>query len=48
MSKKTIIGEALPNIPWEDRPENCTDPIWRYSLKSYNSKKSNTLFKQYI
>ena len=29
--KKTIIGEALPNIPWEDRPQGCTDVLWRYS-----------------
>ncbi len=26
-----IIGEALPNIPWQDKPEGCTKPIWRYS-----------------
>ncbi|HZJ57587.1 MAG TPA: glycoside hydrolase family 130 protein [Clostridia bacterium] len=31
MSKKTIIGEPLPNIPWEDRPEGCNDVMWRYS-----------------
>jgi len=26
-----IIGDVLPNIPWEDRPAGCTLPIWRYS-----------------
>ena len=26
-----IIGEVLPHIPWEDRPAECTLPIWRYS-----------------
>lgn len=26
-----LIGPALPNIPWEDRPEGCVDPVWRYS-----------------
>lgn len=26
-----IIGENLPNIPWEDRPEGCNDIVWRYS-----------------
>jgi len=26
-----IIGNALPDMPWEDRPANCTEPIWRYS-----------------
>ncbi len=29
--KKTIVGEALANIPWEDRPQASHDPIWRYS-----------------
>ncbi|MBN2413399.1 glycoside hydrolase family 130 protein [candidate division KSB1 bacterium] len=28
---KTIKGDPLPNIPWEDRPEGCTDVVWRYS-----------------
>lgn len=31
MSKNTIIGEALPNIPWEDKPAGCKDVMWRYS-----------------
>ena len=26
-----IIGESLPRIPWEDRPENCSETVWRYS-----------------
>ena len=26
-----IIGQALPNIPWEDKPQGCTAPVWRYS-----------------
>jgi len=29
--KKTIIGESLPNIPWEEKPDGCTDVLWRYS-----------------
>jgi len=27
----TIIGETLPNIPWEDRPQGLKDVVWRYS-----------------
>ncbi|HEY3411450.1 MAG TPA: glycoside hydrolase family 130 protein [Armatimonadota bacterium] len=27
----TIIGEALPNIPWEDRPVGSNEVCWRYS-----------------
>ena len=26
-----IIGKALPNIPWEERPAGCTETVWRYS-----------------
>jgi len=29
-SKQTIIGSALPNIPWEERPKSCRDVVWRY------------------
>ena len=28
---KIIIGNSLPNIPWEDKPKNCTDLVWRFS-----------------
>jgi beta-1,4-mannooligosaccharide/beta-1,4-mannosyl-N-acetylglucosamine phosphorylase len=27
----TIVGEALPNIPWEEKPKGCGDVVWRYS-----------------
>ncbi len=26
-----IIGDALPNLPWEERPAGSSDVIWRYS-----------------
>lgn len=29
MSKQTIIGSAVKNIPWEDKPLNCKDVVWR-------------------
>ena len=29
--EKTIKGVNLANIPWEERPEGCTDVMWRYS-----------------
>jgi len=25
------IGSELPNIPWEERPAECSDVVWRYS-----------------
>ncbi len=24
-----IMGSALPNIPWEEKPERCSDVVWR-------------------
>jgi len=29
MSK--IIGNKLPSMPWQDKPEGYKDPVWRYS-----------------
>ena len=29
--RKSIIGNILPNIPWEDKPKDCIDVLWRYS-----------------
>ena len=26
---RTIIGQEIPNIPWEERPSGCTDVVWR-------------------
>lgn len=31
MSDIKIIGEVLPNIPWQDKPDGCTGPMWRYT-----------------
>jgi len=30
MPRTTIVGEPLPNIPWQDRPSGCSDVVWRY------------------
>ena len=30
-AKQTILGKAIPNLPWEDKPVNCTDVVWRFS-----------------
>jgi beta-1,4-mannooligosaccharide/beta-1,4-mannosyl-N-acetylglucosamine phosphorylase len=27
--QQTIVGPALSNIPWEDRPQGCRDVVWR-------------------
>ena len=26
-----IVGQALPNIPWEERPADCSEVVWRWS-----------------
>lgn len=26
----TVIGEALPGMPWEDKPAGCGDVVWRH------------------
>jgi len=31
MNEIKMIGDALPNIPWEDKPQNYNNPVWRYS-----------------
>ena len=32
IKKRVVLGtDDLPNIPWEDRPPGCADPVWRYS-----------------
>ena len=31
VKSSTLVGEALPNMPWEDKPAGCPDVVWRYS-----------------
>lgn len=31
MSELKIVGEPLPDMPWEDRPADCKQVLWRYS-----------------
>lgn len=31
MSKINIIGAALPNLPWQDKPQGSPEVVWRYS-----------------
>ena len=32
MSKYKMISPAVPNVPWQDRPDNRKDtPVWRYA-----------------
>jgi len=29
--KYRIVGNSIPNLPWEERPEGCSDIVWRFS-----------------
>ena len=44
----TIIGPALPNVPWEDRPAGSSAVIWRYSQNPVIPRdaipRSNSIF----
>lgn len=31
MSQMKIMGDALPNLPWEEKPEGSQEVVWRYS-----------------
>lgn len=50
MSK--IIGKALPNIPWQNKPEGCTAPVWRFTenpiIGRDGNKVSNSVFNSAV
>src|SRR5690554_2579734 len=52
MSKYHIIGESLPNIPWEERPENCPDVMWRSNfnpiIQRNHIPRSNSIFNSAV
>lgn len=47
-----IIGESLPNIPWQDAPAGCREPVWRYSMNPiisrHDTKISNSIFNSAV
>lgn len=38
-NKSTIIGAALPQLPWEDKPAGCKDIVWRYQANPVITRK---------
>ena len=30
MNVKIINGVSMPNIPWQEKPADCRDVVWRY------------------
>lgn len=47
-----IIGERLPNIPWEDKPAGFSGPVWRYSqnpiIRRNAIPSSNSVFNSAV
>ena len=47
-----IIGQKLPNIPWQEKPEGYNNPIWRYSnnpiIKRDATPVSNSIFNSAV
>lgn len=47
-----VIAEKVPNLPWEDRPAECRDVIWRYSKNPVIPRnllpKSNSIFNSAV
>ena len=31
MSNVKMFCDALPNIPWQEKPASCSAPVWRYT-----------------
>jgi beta-1,4-mannooligosaccharide/beta-1,4-mannosyl-N-acetylglucosamine phosphorylase len=48
----TVIAEKVPNLPWEDRPVETQDVIWRYSRNPVIPRnllpKSNSIFNSAV
>lgn len=47
-----IIGDALPNIPWQEKPEGSNSPVWRYSANPIIPRdaipNSNSIFNSAV
>jgi beta-1,4-mannooligosaccharide/beta-1,4-mannosyl-N-acetylglucosamine phosphorylase len=50
--KQLVVGPALPNIPWEERPEGCSETVWRYSANPVIPRdlipSSNSIFNSAV
>lgn len=50
--KMWIAGEALPNMPWQERPEGSREVMWRYGsnpiIGRYALSTSNSIFNSAV
>ena len=49
---KVINGESIPNLPWEDKPSDCKDVVWRSKNNPIITrdfiKNSNSIFNSAV
>ncbi|MEG1996615.1 MAG: glycoside hydrolase family 130 protein [Oscillospiraceae bacterium] len=47
-----IIGSSMKNIPWQNKPDGCKDPVWRYFnnpiIKRDETLCSNSIFNSAV
>jgi beta-1,4-mannooligosaccharide/beta-1,4-mannosyl-N-acetylglucosamine phosphorylase len=47
-----IIGDKLSNIPWQDKPDGCKNPVWRYTdnpiIQQDAQPNSNSIFNSAV
>ena len=47
-----IIGKDLPNIPWQEKPQDYPRPVWRYTenpiIDRYAIPTSNSIFNSAV
>lgn len=52
MKVKVINGASIPNIPWEEKPADCKDVIWRFSqnpvIQRDHLEGSNSIFNSAV
>ena len=52
MGAARIIGDSLSNMPWEERPDGCSDVVWRYSgnpiIRRDATPTSNSVFNSAV
>ncbi|MDR2044636.1 MAG: glycoside hydrolase family 130 protein [Clostridium sp.] len=47
-----IIGTNIPDLPWQEKPQGCTLPVWRYThnpiIGSFNVPSVNSIFNSAV
>ncbi|PTY06209.1 glycosidase [Opitutaceae bacterium EW11] len=50
--KVRIVGPEIPNLPWQEKPQGCSDVIWRYTanpvIGRYAIHKANSVFNSAV